>query len=139
MNNKFDVYKWRREQLNENESNLESKANKVYSTIEKYLKEDHDKRAIIRRLMDTLQGMNESTINEEKISPNQLFNDFKQITVKGAGTHYPNEKLIKVTQRYAPEDNDAEKFFAEKGYTVEIKYIDGEPGETLDQVEYRYN
>jgi hypothetical protein len=39
MKNKFDVYKWRREQLNESEKELstDNKANRIYNNIKTYL------------------------------------------------------------------------------------------------------
>jgi len=136
MKNKFDVYKWRREQLNESEDNLATKAEKVYNSIKRFLEKDHNKDSVIRELMFAMRSTSDNLT--EETSPNQLFDAFKKLT-SGAGSHYPEKKLIKVVQRYAPDDNKAREFFKEKGYTVKIEEWEAEPGERLGEIWYYYS
>jgi hypothetical protein len=135
MNNKFDVYKWRREQLDENENNLQNRAEKIYNSIVDYLK-PHDKNSIIRRLMFALMETNKLT--EEKTTQDQLFDSFKKLT-NGNGSHRPDVNRIKVKASSAPTDEEAKEFFNQNGYNVDIKFIDGEAGEELDMIWYTYS
>ena len=75
MNKDFNVYKWRRDHLTENESSL---------------------------------------------TPDELFNAFKQELSKGRGMLRSDQNRIKILSRFAPDEKDAIAFFKSKGYDVKI-------------------
>lgn len=138
MSKEFNIYKWKRDIISENISN-EVIADKIYSYIKKYLSKDYQDVGYKRFITSAI--IRAMSLNEEikdKVSPDELFNNFKHITVKGAGSHFPQENTIKVAQRYAPDDEEAKSFFTQNGYEVDIKNVEGEPGERVDMIWYIY-